>query len=71
MDNYGRLDLLTMQGDQYYTPSGNPEVPGVISLLRQRWQLRPKRAQQPINQAPPPQTIPKQNSEADGPQTQH
>jgi hypothetical protein len=35
MDNDGQLDLLTVQGDQYYIPSGNPEAPGAISLLRQ------------------------------------
>jgi hypothetical protein len=33
--------------------------------------LRPKRAQQPTNQAPPPLAITKQNSESNGPQTQH
>ena len=35
MDNDGRLDLLSIQGDQYYLPSANPEAPGPISILRQ------------------------------------
>jgi hypothetical protein len=35
LDNDAQLDLLVLQGDQYYEPAGNPIAPGPITWLRQ------------------------------------